>query len=749
MSDFLDLQGAKDLNTDAIHIGAVSNSKDSVTGAQIDTHVNRVGGTDYTLRGFWNSIGPVVMTWTSVVGGTLTQPNQAFLHPANGNYYSWTGAFPKVVTPGENPESTTGYSPRTDLLLRPVALESLRRSYAEAGYNLVQGSFEKGGVLTSASDVLLHEASGKAYSWTGAYPSGGYVVAPNTDPTTTGFNRIDIYSNLRVDSIDELRSLSGLTKGQTVSLVSFHAGWAAVAKPPIGGGDFVVDTADTTSADNGGTVIICTGGVRVKRITNGLNKPEWFGAKADGATDDTIAFSKALNSNPTRLDLCGGKTYRILNVRIPYAESTVIEGNNATVKIASISRVGEHDCCLWYSNIASIGDTLRSTDNNTMTVNNLNFASDAGIGGVGFRYIVANHLTLNECKTSGYLAEGVRVGACNDIHFENCNLGGDTAVRCIYNKNDPYSASFADVSFNDGVYVNGGTVFGNNIGIDYEGSSAEGVVKVSDVVLIGSSVAGIRAANFRNIEVSGCWTEFYKAGSSQILLVADGAGVESDIAHIHNNFFTSYDFQSAGHIPSNIIKSSAHSCVIEDNYFQLQSMPTEAVINFNSGNAAATFKRTHVAFTDVNSGTQAYGICSYEHFGDGQMILSDPEFYGIITDSAGNKFVARVAQTTSTGMKMAYHSYNEVFENFANPISDIPTNFRSSSAGFILKDTLTTKLVNGYGTFEPFLGNGASATTIIGRNTFIMSTDASARNKLFKVTFGDMRILPTNKYILV
>ena len=46
MSEFRDLQGAKDLNTDAIHIGAVANSVDPVTGVAIDTHVNRAGSTD-------------------------------------------------------------------------------------------------------------------------------------------------------------------------------------------------------------------------------------------------------------------------------------------------------------------------------------------------------------------------------------------------------------------------------------------------------------------------------------------------------------------------------------------------------------------------------------------------------------------------------------------------------------------------------------------------------------------------------
>ena len=59
--------------------------------------------------------------------------------------------------------------------------EALRRSYAEAGYNLVAGSFEAGGMLVNSSDVLLHEASGKAFSG----PAG--TVAAGTDPNSGGF----------------------------------------------------------------------------------------------------------------------------------------------------------------------------------------------------------------------------------------------------------------------------------------------------------------------------------------------------------------------------------------------------------------------------------------------------------------------------------------------------------------------------------------------------------------------------------
>lgn len=61
--------------------------------------------------------------------------------------------------------------------------ESLRRSYAEAGYNLVDGSFEAGATANNATDVVLFEAEGKAYSWGGAMPK---VVPPASSPATTG-----------------------------------------------------------------------------------------------------------------------------------------------------------------------------------------------------------------------------------------------------------------------------------------------------------------------------------------------------------------------------------------------------------------------------------------------------------------------------------------------------------------------------------------------------------------------------------
>lgn len=101
--------------------------------------------------------------------------------------YYWDGAKWKTMGIGYNPINNlrNELEPRIETSEKNIedlstqSFEALRRSYAEVGYPLVAGSFEEGGILTSASDVLLHKASGIAYSGKGPFPE---TVAPGTDP---------------------------------------------------------------------------------------------------------------------------------------------------------------------------------------------------------------------------------------------------------------------------------------------------------------------------------------------------------------------------------------------------------------------------------------------------------------------------------------------------------------------------------------------------------------------------------------
>ncbi|UEP28675.1 MULTISPECIES: tail fiber domain-containing protein [unclassified Burkholderia] len=86
-----------------------------------------------------------------------------------------------------------------------------------------------------------------------------------------------------------------------------------------GGGLYHCDTTDTTSSDNGGTVIVASDGARWKLQTiGGFVAVEQFGAKGDGAADDTDAINRCLAS----FGLSGGtavavRIYNVSTINVP------------------------------------------------------------------------------------------------------------------------------------------------------------------------------------------------------------------------------------------------------------------------------------------------------------------------------------------------------------------------------------------------------------------------------------------------
>lgn len=159
---------------------------------------------------------------------------------------------------------------RSELLLTDVR-EALRRSYAEAGYTLVAGSFEAGGTVTTATDVLLDEAEGKAYSYTGTLPhTVGAGSAPSDEP--------------------------GLWVDRSTAQNAFkQCGTGAVLRPAQDKMREVVSVKD-------------------------------FGAVGDGVADDTAAIQDALNSGATKVELSAGTYNTTAPIVIPSGISFVGEG---------------------------------------------------------------------------------------------------------------------------------------------------------------------------------------------------------------------------------------------------------------------------------------------------------------------------------------------------------------------------------------------------------------------------------------
>ncbi|MCA8326161.1 hypothetical protein, partial [Burkholderia cepacia] len=95
-----------------------------------------------------------------------------------------------------------------------------------------------------------------------------------------GLNRV-------VDSIAALRATN-----HTFFSRAFVTGY--YAPHDGGGGAYQYDPNDTSSADNGGTVIVASDGARWKLQWTGSLSVQQFGAKADGTTDNTTFFQNAI-----------------------------------------------------------------------------------------------------------------------------------------------------------------------------------------------------------------------------------------------------------------------------------------------------------------------------------------------------------------------------------------------------------------------------------------------------------------------
>ena len=108
-----------------------------------------------------------------------------------------------------------------------------------------------------------------------------------------------------------------------------YAGNAAQVRIASNGiaGFFYRDDADTTSADNGGTIIVSSNGKRWKRLYDSAVNVKWFGAKGDWngttGTDDTIPIQATINSGAKSIYIPPGSFLISAPINIPVSSTAI------------------------------------------------------------------------------------------------------------------------------------------------------------------------------------------------------------------------------------------------------------------------------------------------------------------------------------------------------------------------------------------------------------------------------------------
>ena len=191
------------------------------------------------------------------------------------------------------------------------------------------GTFGTAAFISAASK--LDATNGVAVGLTTAtVPTTGNSVANKTyvDATSSG---VAGNTPVQTTSIATLRSFSPtyiLVNGQQFTVGGYYSNGDG------GGGDFRYDSTDTTSADNGGTIIVAASGARLKRIINGPVNIKAWGAIGDASTDNAAIFRKAVTNTPNLFVPAG--TFNVSG-EIAIPSTLVITGESSRTAVISAS----------------------------------------------------------------------------------------------------------------------------------------------------------------------------------------------------------------------------------------------------------------------------------------------------------------------------------------------------------------------------------------------------------------------------
>lgn len=360
--------------------------------------------------------------------------------------------------------------------LTPQIREALRRSYAEAGYNLVDGSFEAGGTLVNANDVLLQERTGKAFSG----PAG--TVAAVTNPASGGF--VDKSGGLLRHELATSASAIGNANGGSVQdfidkYVNFESVSEALAynKHALGNKYIVSDYYGGLSPNGSGVLffkVVAAGsgvsdGGKYIDIDGGLYQLEQnlrttvlatsYGVRGSESYNDPIAYNNRLQSvrmlaytgaNIFEFDIVGNAFFvgsvncnrSNITVKIPSGANLKAKYNSTAHPASTVAQVGHFFGFVGYT------DPERGDFNITITPENVKVILD---GDVETIYDPSHEATHNNTPIAFFRADGCEVvgsGGISGSDHRGINFDGEC-------KNPKIDVGYINECYNNPVSVKG------------------------------------------------------------------------------------------------------------------------------------------------------------------------------------------------------------------------------------------------------------------------------------------------------
>lgn len=427
--------------------------------------------------------------------GFVTKPDCVAVSLVLGKAYRYTAT--AVVSIPANSPVDANWAELSSSVHGILEREALRRSYAAAGYNLVDGSFEAGGTLTSASDVLLHETSGRAYSGAGPFPQD---VADSTDPTSSpGFTSKHDAITMQFTSIQDMIASKILLTGQkartgstTWKIVSSNKGW------PL---------------DNGTQYAIPLNGVWV----------EDAGADATGESDSYAAIMYVINKynadTRRRFSICfGGGYYKTSGSLALHALTSDMRLNFGGAVLEATANMPSLISCPGISGLRlkavkvqhSVGVTIANamihinneSGNTSKTSRHIIDDISAGLITGAPLLLLCEKMWESEIRriradrdVAGKTGEIVNLKSCVNCTIQPTELGY-CAVAWRLSKSTAVSYGCEGITFNGGI-----TTYAKvPVAIDY-GTA----IRLKGMVLDFCETSGPTISNGQDITVEGCW----------------------------------------------------------------------------------------------------------------------------------------------------------------------------------------------------------------------------------------------------